>query len=148
MGAKLGFVYVAVILDAWSRRVVAYAISRRIDTRQTLAALQAAVEKRPPPPGCIHHSNRGGRYAADVYRQALIDFGLRGSMGRGNQSVTCQRCNSRNDTLHNWHNLRPDSCPMRFSWKCCNFENGYGGGRARNRGARSQAARWNSLSMK
>ena len=47
----VGFVYVGVILDAWSRRVVGYAISRRIDTRLTLAALQAAVETRRPPPG-------------------------------------------------------------------------------------------------
>jgi putative transposase len=46
----VGFVYVAVILDAWSRRVVGYAISRRIDTRLTLAALQAAVETRQPRP--------------------------------------------------------------------------------------------------
>ena len=78
----VGFVYVAVILDAWSRRVVGYAISRRIDTRLTLAALRAAVETRRPPPGCIHHSDRGSQYAADQYRQALDEFGLRGSMGR------------------------------------------------------------------
>jgi len=78
----VGFVYVGVILDAWSRRVVGYAISRRIDTRLTLAALQAAVETRRPPPGCIYHSDRGGQYAAELYRQALADFGLRGSMGR------------------------------------------------------------------
>jgi putative transposase len=78
----VGFVYVAVILDAWSRRVVGYAISRRIDTRLTLAALRAAVEARRPPPGCIHHSDRGGQYAADLYRKALDQVGLRGSMGR------------------------------------------------------------------
>lgn len=76
------FVFVAVILDAWSRRVVGYAISRRLDTRVTLAALHAAVATRQPPPGCIHHSDRGGQYAADLYRQALADYGLRGSMGR------------------------------------------------------------------
>jgi putative transposase len=78
----VGFVYVAVILDAWSRRVVGYAISRRIDTRLTLAALRAAVEARRPAPGCIHHSDRGGQYAADLYRSALNEFGLRGAMGR------------------------------------------------------------------
>ncbi len=50
----VGFVYVAVILDAWSRKVVSYAISRSIDVRLTLAALQSAVEKRSPPPGCVH----------------------------------------------------------------------------------------------
>jgi putative transposase len=75
-------VYVAVILDGWSRRVIGYAISKRIDTRLALAALRAAVDARHPPPGCIHHSDRGGQYAAAAYRQALQDYGLRGSMGR------------------------------------------------------------------
>ena len=51
-----GFVYVAVVLDAWSRRVVGYSLSRSIDVRLTLAALNAAVENRRPPPGCLHHS--------------------------------------------------------------------------------------------
>jgi len=77
-----GFVYVAVILDAWSRRVVGYAISRAIDVRLTLAALNAAIEDRRPPPGCLHHSDRGSQYAAQAYRQALDRHGLVGSMGR------------------------------------------------------------------
>lgn len=76
-----GFVYVAVILDAWSRRVVGYAISRRIDTRQALAALRAAMDARQPPSGYIHHSDRGVPYASDAYRRALNDYRLRGSMG-------------------------------------------------------------------
>ncbi|MER8492734.1 IS3 family transposase [Mesorhizobium australicum] len=53
-----GFAYVAVVLDAWSRRVVGYAISRSIDARLTLAALTDAVEGRKPPSGCVHHSDR------------------------------------------------------------------------------------------
>ena len=52
-----GFAYVAVILDAWSRRAVGYAISRSIDVRLTLAALNAAIERRRPPPGCVHQSD-------------------------------------------------------------------------------------------
>ena len=76
------FVYVAVILDAWSRRVVGYAISRSIDARLTVAALKAAIARRKPPPGCIHHSDRGSQYAAQVYREALAAHGLVGSMGR------------------------------------------------------------------
>jgi putative transposase len=51
-----GFAYVAVILDAWSRRAAGYAISRSIDVRLTLAALNAAIERRKPPPGCVHHT--------------------------------------------------------------------------------------------
>jgi putative transposase len=52
-----GFAYVAVILDAWSRRTVGYAISRSIDVRLTFAALNVAIERRKPPPGCVHHSD-------------------------------------------------------------------------------------------
>ncbi len=77
-----GFVYLAVILDAWSRRVVGYAIGRRIDARLTLTALRAAVASRNPPPGCIHHSDRGRQYAAEDYRAELAKHGLKGSMGR------------------------------------------------------------------
>jgi putative transposase len=77
-----GFVYVAVILDAWSRRVVGYAISRSIDARLTVAALEAAIARRKPPAGCVHHSDRGSQYAAQVYREVLAAFGLVGSMGR------------------------------------------------------------------
>ena len=77
-----GFVYVAVIIDAWSRRAVGYAISRSIDVRLTLAALHAATERRRPPPGCIHHTDRGSQGAAQGYREALLRHGLLGSMGR------------------------------------------------------------------
>jgi putative transposase len=64
----VGFVYVAVILDPWSRRVVGYAISRWIDARLTVAALKSAIERRKPPPGCMHHSDPGSQYAAERYR--------------------------------------------------------------------------------
>ena len=77
-----GFVYLAAILDAWSRRVVGYAIGRRIDARLTLAALKAAIAARQPPAGCIHHSDRGSQYAAAAYRAELAKHGLTGSMGR------------------------------------------------------------------
>ena len=77
-----GFVYLAAILDAWSRRVVGYAISRSIDARLTVAALEAAIRARKPPPGCVHHSDRGSQYASEVYRKLLADHGLVGSRGR------------------------------------------------------------------
>jgi putative transposase len=76
------FLYVAVILDAWSRMIVGYAISRSIDARLTVAALKAAIDRRNPPAGCIHHSDRGSQYAAEIYRQILHAQGLFGSMGR------------------------------------------------------------------
>ena len=77
-----GFVYLAVILDAWSRRVVGYALGSQIDTRLTLAALRAAINARHPPSGLIHHSDRGAQYAAQPYRSELAAHGLVGSMGR------------------------------------------------------------------
>ena len=55
------FVYVAVILDAWSPKVVGYAISRSVDVRLTLAALRSAIERRQPRPGCMHHTDRGSQ---------------------------------------------------------------------------------------
>jgi putative transposase len=77
-----GFVYLAAILDAWSRRVVGYAISRSVDARLTLAALKTALRTRRPPPGCVHHSDPGAQYASDIYRQLLAEHGLIGSTGR------------------------------------------------------------------
>ncbi len=77
-----GFVYLAAILDAWSRRVMGYAIGRRIDARLTLAALKAAIAARKPPPGCMHHADRGSQDAAGDYRKELAKHGLKGSMGR------------------------------------------------------------------
>jgi putative transposase len=77
-----GFVYLAVILDAWSRRVIGYALARTIDARLTIAALQVAVHGRRPPKGCVHHSDRGSQYAAERYRDLLAEHGLTGSMGR------------------------------------------------------------------
>ena len=77
-----GFVYVAIILDAWSRRVVGYALGRSIDARLTLAALRAAIERRQPARGLTHHTDRGSQYAAEAYRKVLVEHGIVGSMGR------------------------------------------------------------------
>jgi putative transposase len=78
----IGFVYLAVILDAWSRRVVGYAISRAIDARLAVAALKAAINARDPPRGCVHHSDRGSQYASEAYRSILREHALVGSMSR------------------------------------------------------------------
>jgi len=78
----VGFVYLAVILDAWSRRVVGYALSRSIDARLVVAALKAAIADRRPLPGCIHHSDRGSQYASAPHRALLKAHGFVGSMSR------------------------------------------------------------------
>jgi putative transposase len=56
-----GFVYLAVILDAWSRKAVGYAVSRSLEARTAVAALEAALAARSPPKGCVHHSDRGSQ---------------------------------------------------------------------------------------
>ena len=56
-----GFAYVALILDAWSRRVIGYAAGRRIDTRLAVEALRRAIVLRKPMPGCVFHSDRGSQ---------------------------------------------------------------------------------------
>lgn len=75
-----GFCYLAAILDACSRKVVGYALSRQIDTNLALAALKAAIQCRRPPAGCIHHSDRGAQYASLAYRHELAKAGMRSSM--------------------------------------------------------------------
>ena len=77
-----GFVYLAAILDAWSRKVVGYAISRSMEARVAVAALKAAIKGRNPPKGCIHHSDRGSQYASEIYRELLATHGVVGSMSR------------------------------------------------------------------
>ena len=77
-----GFVFLAVVLDAWSRRVIGYAISHLLDTRLCLAALDAALDLRRPRAGLVHHSDRGVQYASQAYRSRLAAHRIRGSMSR------------------------------------------------------------------
>ena len=77
-----GFVYLAAVLDAYSRRVVGYAISTRIDTALTLKALRMAIEGRCPEPGCVHHSDQGVQYASHKYVEELRWNRLQISMSR------------------------------------------------------------------
>ena len=77
-----GFVYLAVILDAFSRKVIGYAISKRIDRWLTLAALKMAISTRKPPKGCIHHSDQGVQYSVEDYTDYLTLHQFKISMSR------------------------------------------------------------------
>ena len=77
-----GFVYVAIIMDLYSKKVVGWAISRNIDRKLTLGALRMAVERRQPVLGCIHHSDRGVQYACGDYIRFLESNGFKISMSR------------------------------------------------------------------
>ena len=78
----LEFVYLAVILDAFSRRVIGWALDRTLSTELTLQALRMALVRRRPAPGLVHHSDRGVQYASHDYTQLLQERGIQISMSR------------------------------------------------------------------
>lgn len=82
LAISTGFVYLAVVLDAWSRKIIGYGLGRNIDTRLTSAALNAAIRVRCPLPGCVFHTDRGAQYAASRHRRILKLHGFVGSMSR------------------------------------------------------------------
>ena len=77
-----GWLYVAVILDLWSRRVVGWSTGSSLQSSLVLHALQMAVQHRQPKAGLIHHSDRGVQYASAEHRAALKAAGLEASMSR------------------------------------------------------------------
>jgi transposase InsO family protein len=77
-----GWLYVAVILDLYSRRVVGWSAQQSLATGLVLAAWQMAVRHRQPPPGLLHHSDRGVQYASAAHRQAVAAVGAHASMSR------------------------------------------------------------------
>jgi putative transposase len=77
-----GFVYLAATLDAYSRRVIGYAISRSLETSLALKALRMAIAGRQPAPGIIHHSDQGVQYASEEYVSELRGHGFNVSMSR------------------------------------------------------------------
>jgi transposase InsO family protein len=76
------FVYLAVILDAYSRRVIGWALDRRLEDDLTLVALQMAMTRRVVQPGLVHHSDRGSQYASNDYTGLLKEHGIEISMSR------------------------------------------------------------------
>ncbi len=76
------WLYLALLMDLYSRRIVGWSLSDRIDEQLTLTALRRALESRRPPEGLIHHTDRGAQYASRAYRKALEAAGLEASMSR------------------------------------------------------------------
>jgi putative transposase len=77
-----GWLYLAAILDLFSRRVVGWSLGKRIDAQLTLRALRAALWSRKPAPGLLHHSDRGSQYACGDYQDVLDEHGIVCSMSR------------------------------------------------------------------
>lgn len=79
---QTGFIFVAIILDLCSRKVVGWAISKRINAELAVMALKMAIEERKPDPGCIHHSDQGVQYCSDDYIELLTEWKFQISMSR------------------------------------------------------------------
>ena len=93
------FVYLAVILDAYSRKVVGWALERRLAAQLVVAALEQALAERQPPPGLVHHSDRGVQYASGDYIRILLQHELIPSMSRPANPYDNASCESFIKTL-------------------------------------------------
>jgi transposase InsO family protein len=93
------FVYLAVILDGFSRKVVGWALERTMATRLTKAALEQAIATRQPAPGLVHHSDRGLQYASNEYVQVLLAHQIIPSMSRPANPYDNASCESFMKTL-------------------------------------------------
>jgi transposase InsO family protein len=93
------FVYLAVVLDAFSRKVVGWALDRTLTARLPLLALSRAITLRQPAPGLVHHSDRGIQYASEQYTRMLHDHGILPSMSRPGNPYDNAFCESFIKTL-------------------------------------------------
>jgi transposase InsO family protein len=93
------FVYLAVILDRFSRKVVGWALDRTLATRLARTALEKAIAEREPPPGVVHHSDRGVQYAAKEYVEVLRQHQMIPSMSRPANPYDNASCESFMRTL-------------------------------------------------
>ena len=93
------FVYLAVVLDAFSRKVVGWALGRSLQSSLPLSALNQAFERRQPGPGLVHHSDRGSQYASDDYVKRLEQFNVLISMSRPARPWENAKCESFMKTL-------------------------------------------------
>lgn len=79
---RAGWLYLAIVIDLFSRRIVGWSMAPHMRTSMVLSALRMALGRRLPDAGLLHHSDRGSQYASGVYRTALADLGIVCSMSR------------------------------------------------------------------
>jgi len=96
---RVEFVYLAVILDAFSRRVIGWALGRTLEAELAVAALHMALMQRRPPPGLVHHSDRGVQYASAAYTEMLKQHQATISMSRKGNPYDNAACESFMKTL-------------------------------------------------
>jgi transposase InsO family protein len=105
-----GWLYVAVVMDLYSRKIVGWALARNMAVEIVKSALMMALGRRKPGNGLIHHSDRGIQYACDEYRRLLQSHGMISRMARsGNclDNAVAERffCTLKNEPLFNWRNM-------------------------------------------
>lgn len=93
------FVYLAVVLDAFSRRVIGWALGRTLEAELAVAALRMALMERKPQPGFVHHSDRGVQYASQEYTEMLKQQHAQISMSRKGNPYDNAACESFMKTL-------------------------------------------------
>jgi transposase InsO family protein len=93
------FLFLAVVLDAYSRRVVGWSLDDSLAAALVVRALKQALAERQPEPGLVHHSDRGGQYAAKEYLGLLEEHGIEPSMSRAGNPYDNARCESFIKTL-------------------------------------------------
>jgi putative transposase len=93
------FVFLAVVLDAYSRRLVGWELSRSLGSGLALRALEKAIAERQPPPGLVHHSDRGAQYASRAYVALLEQHQMVASMSRPGNPYDNARCERFMQTL-------------------------------------------------
>ena len=93
------FVYLAVVLDVFSRKVIGWALGRSLKAQLPICALERAIANRRPPPGVVHHSDQGVQYACSEYMQQLREHGMLPSMSRPSNPYDNATCESFLKTL-------------------------------------------------
>ncbi len=112
------FVYLAVILDAFSRRVIGWALDRTMEDELTLTALQMALDQRKPGSGLTHHSDRGAQYASHDYTDVLKQRGIAISMSRKGNPWDNAACESFMKTLKYEEVLRNEYRDLADAKRC------------------------------
>ena len=109
-----GWLYLAVVMDLFSRKIVGWSLARNMAVEMVKAALLMAIGRRKPAPGLIHHSDRGSQYACSEYRGLLAANGMISSMSRSGHcldNAVAERFfrTLKNECLVNWRELPAES---------------------------------------
>jgi putative transposase len=112
------FVYLAVVLDAFSRRVIGWALGRTLEAELAVSALRMALLERKPEPGLVHHSDRGVQYASQTYTELLKQHQAKISMSRKGNPYDNAACESFMKTLKHEEVYRNEYRDFREALAC------------------------------